>query len=108
VVDFAASHSLHEDPAQLEVVKSILAPHPYVVLVLLCRDPWEALRILNNRRGAPHLLYGFDLNERILLRKSNYALAKHAVYNQGKTVAKTSKELIEMLGLTKAQRRCGA
>jgi hypothetical protein len=101
-VDFGASHSLHEDAAQFEVVKCILAPHPQVVLVLPCRDPRESLRLLNERRGAPHLLYGFDLNERMLLHGSNYALAKHVVYNHGKTVAETSRELIDMLGLTTA------
>jgi len=38
----------------------------------------------------------------MLLHRSHYELAKHVLYNHGKTVAETSKELIE--SLRKAQR----
>jgi hypothetical protein len=102
VIDFGASHSLHEDATQLEVVRRILAPHPYVVLLLPCRDPMQSLQVLNERRGGPHLLYGFDLNKRMLLHRSNYQLAKQVLYNHGKTVAETSEELMAMLGLDRA------
>src|SRR5438046_2527685 len=39
VLDFGGSHSLHEDEAQLEAVRRLLAPYHYVVLVLPCADP---------------------------------------------------------------------
>jgi shikimate kinase len=99
VIDFGGSHSLHEDEGQLEEVKRMLAPHPYIVLVLPCKEPEESLRVLNERRGQAHMLYGFDLNELMLRHRSNYELAKYVIYNHGKTVAETSRELIEMLGL---------
>jgi hypothetical protein len=112
VVDFGGSHSLYEDEARLAAVKRILDPHPYVVLVLPCPDPQDSLRVLNERRGGPHLLYGFDLNERMLRHRSNYELAKQMIYNHGKTVEQTSRELIEMLGLGwvggQLRRRAGA
>jgi shikimate kinase len=100
VIDFGGSHSLHEDEGQLEEVKRIMAPHPYVVQVLPCNEPQESLRVLNERRGQPHMLYGFDLNERMLRHPSNYELAKYVIYNHGKTVEESSRELIETLGLS--------
>jgi shikimate kinase len=100
ILDFGGSHSLHEEDTQLEEVKGILYPYPHVVLVLPCADPVESLRVLNERRGQPHLLYGFDLNERMLRHRTNYELAKHRIYTHGKTVEETSRELIALLKLT--------
>jgi shikimate kinase len=108
VIDFGGSHSLHEEEAQLEAVRRIMAPHPHVVLVLPCADREEALRVLNERRGQPHLLYGFDLNALMLRHPSNYALAKWTIYNHGKTVEATSRELIEMLSGPRGKFRCSS
>lgn len=99
VIDFGGSHSLHEDPAQLAEVRRMMAPHPYVVLVLPCADLEMALRVLDDRRGQPHLLYGFDLNARMLRHPSSRQLAKHVIHNHGKAVEQTSRELIELLGM---------
>jgi len=99
VIDFGGSHSLHEDAAQLATVQALLQPYPHVVLVLPHPDPVEALRILDIRRGERHLLYGFDLNERMLRHPSNYTLAKHILYTAGKTVAESSQDTQHLLGL---------
>jgi len=93
VLDFGGSHSLHEDESQLEQVKSILSEYYNVVLVLPAPDIEESLRILNARRGEPHMSYGFDLNRLMLEHKSNYELAKHIIYTKDKSVKESSAEL---------------
>lgn len=99
IIDFGGRHSLFEDAQMLDSVRNMLNPYPHVVLVLPSPDLDESLRILDERRGMRHLLYGFDANALMLTHASNYALARYIHFNHGKSSEESSREIIEMLSM---------
>ncbi len=96
VIDFGGGHSVYEDDALFARVQKVLAPYPHVILLLPAPDMDESISILNERTGGI-VSNGFDFCEHFVRHHSNYDLAKHIVYTQGKSPAETCVEVLELV-----------
>jgi shikimate kinase len=96
VIDFGGGHSVYEDAALFARVQKALAPYPYVILILPSPDKEKSVKILNQRTGGV-VSEGFDFHEHFVTRHSNYDLAKHIVYTEGKTPEETCAEIVEFI-----------
>ena len=94
VFDFGGSHSVYEDDELFEQVRRVLAPYPFVILLLPSPDLEESIQILHARNS-----YASDdqrdVNEHFLRHHSNYDLAKRIVYTKGKEPEEVCEEIIE-------------
>ena len=94
VFDFGGSQSVYEDNELFEQVRGLLEPYPHVVLLMPTSDKDESIRILHARNT-----YVSDdqwaVNEHFIRHHSNYDLAKHIVYTEGKTPEDTSAEVLQ-------------
>jgi len=96
VIDFGGGHSVYEDDALFARVQKALAPYPYVILILPSPDKEKSVKILNERTGGV-VSEGFDFHEHFVTHHSNYDLAKHIVYTEGKTPEETCAEIVEII-----------
>jgi shikimate kinase len=96
VIDFGGGHSVYEDDALFARVQSVMAPYPYVILILPSPDKDKSVRILNERTGGV-VSEGFDFHQHFVNHHSNYDLAKHIVYTEGKTPEETCAEIVEII-----------
>lgn len=94
VIDFGAGHSVYEIDSHFKRAKAALKSYPNVVLLLPAADRAESLRLLNERAGKtePDPL---DINEHFIGHRSNYDLARHIVYTDGKAPEETRDEILE-------------
>ena len=99
VIDFGAGSSVYENRVDFARVQKALSPHT-VVLILPSPDPAESIRILHER--TRHLVgtfaQGFDWHQYFVRHPSNYQLATHTVYTQGKTPEETVGEILALIG----------
>ena len=96
VIDFGGGHSVYEDDTLFARVQKVMAPYPYVILILPSPDKDRSVKILNERTGGV-VSEGFDFHEHFVKHHSNYDLAKHIVYTEGKTPEETCAEIIEII-----------
>ncbi len=96
VIDFGGGHSVYEDDALFARVQKALAPYPHVILILPSPDKEKSVKILNERTGGV-VSEGFDFHEHFVTHHSNYDLAKHIVYTEGKTPEETCAEIVEII-----------
>jgi len=96
VIDFGGGHSVYEDDALFARVQKALAPYPYVILILPSPDKEKSVKILNERTGGV-VSEGFDFHEHFVTHHSNYDLAKHIIYTEGKTPEETCAEIVEII-----------
>jgi shikimate kinase len=96
VIDFGGGHSVYEDDTLFARVQEVMAPYPYVILILPSPDKDRSVKILNERTGGV-VSEGFDFHEHFVKHHSNYDLAKHIVYTEGKTPEETCAEIIEII-----------
>jgi len=96
VIDFGGGHSVYEDDALFARVQKALAPYPYVILILPSPDKEKSVKILNERTGGV-VSEGFDFHEHFVTHHSNYDLARHIVYTEGKTPEETCAEIVEII-----------
>jgi hypothetical protein len=96
VIDFGGGHSVYEDDALFARVQKALAPYPYVILILPSPDKEKSVKILNERTGGV-VSEGFDFHEHFVTHHSNYDLAKHIVYTEGRTPEETCAEIVEII-----------
>jgi len=93
VFDLGGSHSVYEDDSLFKQVSDLLAPYPYVVLLMPSPDLDESIAILN-----AHNTYGSndqrEVNEHLIRHHSNYDLAKHIVYTKDKAPEETCDEVL--------------
>lgn len=94
IFDFGGSQTVYEDDVLFEQVRGLLEPYPHIVLLMPTPDQDESIRILHARN-----IYvsddQFAVNELFVRHHSNYDLAKHIVYTEGKTPEETSDEILE-------------
>lgn len=94
VFDFGGSQSVYEDDGLFEQVRELLEPYPHVILLMPTPDKDKTIRILHARN-----FYASDeqreVNELFVYHHSNYDLAKHIVYTEGKTPEDTSAEVLQ-------------
>ncbi len=95
VIELGAAFSVYEDEGLLRQVRTALAPHPGVVLLLPSPDVEESYRVLRERYWQ---LLDIDFNEYYIKQHSNHDLATHTVYTAGKTPEQTRDEILDMLG----------
>jgi len=96
VIDFGGGHSVYEDDTLFARVQQVMAPYPHVILILPSPDQEKSIRILNARTGRM-VSEGFDFHEHFVKHHSNYDLAKHIVYTEGKTPVGTCAEIVEIV-----------
>jgi shikimate kinase len=96
VIDFGGGHSVYEDDTLFARVQQVMAPYPYVILILPSPDKEKSVKILNERTGGM-VSEGFDFHEHFVKHHSNYDLAKHIVYTEGKTPEETCAEIVEIV-----------
>lgn len=96
VMDFGAGHSVYEDDALFARVQRALAPYPNIFLLLPSPDLDESIAILNEREEFL-LETKPNINEHFVRHRSNFELAKHIVYNKGKTPEETCDEIIGLV-----------
>ena len=96
VIDFGGGHSVYEDDQLFARVQHVMAPYPYVFLILPSPDKERSIQILNERTGRI-VSNGFDFHEHFVKHHSNYDLAKHIVYTEGKTPEETCVEIAELI-----------
>jgi len=99
VIDFGAGHSVYEDDVLFERIQKILAPYPYVILLMPSSDADESISILNERSEFLRDMKP-NINEHFIRHHSNYDLAKYTVYTKGKTPQETCKEVLDILSIT--------
>lgn len=91
--DFGGSQTVYEDDKLFEQVRGLFEPYPFVVLLMPIPDQDESIKILHARNT-----YASDdqwaVNELFVRHHSNYDLAKHIVYTEGKTPEETSDEVL--------------
>lgn len=96
IFDFGGGHSVYEDEALFEQVRTLLSPYPNVVLVIPSPDRDESIRILNERNN-----FGSDsqreVNEHFIRHPSNYDLAKHIVYTRDKEPKEICEEILKQV-----------
>lgn len=92
VISLGAGHSVFDDPEQFDRAQQVLAPFPYVILLLPTPDIEESAQILRDRLAAkePDLHEGFlevitMINREFMQHPSNRRLATHLVYTHGRT-----------------------
>lgn len=96
VVDFGAGHSVYEDDRLFHRVQHVLSPYFNVVLLLPTPNLDESLPILNDRNG--YVPDGTpNINEHFIRHHSNYALAKHTVYANGRTPQEVCDEIADFV-----------
>jgi shikimate kinase len=90
VFDFGGSQTVYEN----EQVRGLLEPYSHVVLLMPTPDQDESIQILHARNT-----YASEdqwaVNEHFIRHHSNYDLAKHIVYTEGKTPEDTSAEVLQ-------------
>lgn len=96
IFDFGAGHSVYEDPGLFERVQEALAPFENIVLLLPCPDAKESIEILA-QRGEALSESVREINAHFVRHPSNDTLAKHVVYNHGKTEDEAAGEIIRLL-----------
>jgi shikimate kinase len=100
IFDFGAGHSVYREPEALERIERALAPFPNIFLTLPCPEREQSARILAERNRTNQWLYSFTAdhqynpNDHFLIHPSNYRLAKHIVYTQGKTPEQSRDEIL--------------
>ncbi|MEO8392371.1 MAG: shikimate kinase [Chloroflexota bacterium] len=101
VIGFGAGHSVYDDPAQFEQVRTALTPFPYVILLLPSADVTESTHILTERlRAEEPDMTDEDAketsaaNRTFIENPSNARLAKFTVYTKDKTPAETCAEIM--------------
>lgn len=106
VIAFGGGQSVYEDPDQFARVRSALRPFPYVVLLLPCRDPAEALEILTGRlrqdrspdgSGAAAAEQFREINRTFIEHPSNRRLATHTVLTAGRTPEQSGAEIAALV-----------
>lgn len=106
VLSFGGSNSVPDNPDDFERVQKVLAPYPYVVLLLPSADQQESQRVLMERFRAlvpdcapEDLKQVAALNRHFVEHPANGILAKYTVYSADKSAAETCGEIITMLNL---------
>ena len=106
VIAFGGGQSVYEDQAQFARVRAALRPFPYVVLLLPCRDPAEALKILTGRlrkdrspteAGAAAAEQFREINRTFIEHPSNARLATHTVLTADRTPEQSSGEIAALV-----------
>jgi len=94
IFDFGGSQSVYEDDNLFKQVQECLEPYRHIVLLMPSPDQDESIRILHSRNS-----YAGDdqraVNEHFIRHHSNYDLAKHIVYTEGKTPEETTAEVLQ-------------
>lgn len=94
VFDFGGSQTIYEDDELFEKVRLLLKPYPHVVLLMPTPDKDESIKILHARNAYVSEAQ-WAVNEHFIHHHSNYDLAKHIVYTEGKTPEDTSAEVLQ-------------
>ena len=103
VIDFGAGHSVYEDESLFLKVKSVLAPYPFVFLLLPSPDLEKSLDILNKRvSGVADITP--NPNRHFLAHPSNAELANFTIYTENKTVEQVAKEVSALVTAGIAER----
>jgi len=104
VLSFGAGHSVYDDPTHLEWAQKVLAPYPYVILLLPAADTGESLRLLTERFhqlvpdcAEEDLKQVVELNRYFVEHPANACLATHTVYTGGKSPVETCGDILELL-----------
>lgn len=101
IIDFGAGHSYFTDPAQFAAVEATLKPFSNVFLLLPSFDKSRSLEICNqrleSRKKTPLAETEIKANREFIEHESNYRLAKHNVYTDGKTPRQTAEEIQGLL-----------
>lgn len=98
VISFGAGHSVFEDDALFERVRTAMSPFPNVILLMPSPDLEESIRILRERDEDPPVTVP-DIVEHLVRHHSNWDLAKDVVYTRGKTPQDTCDEIRRGLGV---------
>lgn len=88
VIDLGGGHTVSENETRFARVQDALAPYQNVVLLLPFLDPEESVRVLKTRRRPDFLEY-------LVRSPCNYALAKHTIYTEGKSLEQVRDEVID-------------
>jgi len=94
IYDFGSSQSVYEDDELYKQVGDLLAPYPYVILLMPSPDMEESIRMLNTQKTYPSTEL-WPINEHFVRHHSNYDLAKHIVYTKDKTPDETCNEVLQ-------------
>ena len=94
VFDFGGSQTVYEDDELFEQVYKLFEPYPYIILLMPTPDEEESIKILH-ARNAYATEDQWAVNEHFVRHHSNYDLAKHTVYTEGKTSEDTSAEVLQ-------------
>jgi hypothetical protein len=84
---------VYEDNELFERVRGYFEPYPHVVLLLPSPDQEESITVLH-ARNTYATKEQWAVNELFVRHHSNYDLAKHIVYTEGKTPEETSDEVL--------------
>jgi len=99
VMDFGAGHSYYPDPAQLSAVEQIMAPFPFIFLLLPSEEKEVSLRVcvqrLKQRYGDKFHEPDHEACRLHIWHESNHRLAKQTIYSDGKTVEAVAQEILQ-------------
>lgn len=90
IVDFGAGHSVYDDKAIFDRVKSILGNFKNVVLLLPSEDLEKSLQILSERSTGD-----YSTNRKFITSPCNMELATIIIYENGRTPSQIAKDIID-------------
>lgn len=88
IIDFGGGQSVYEDDNLFMKVQKLLKPYKNIFLLLPTEDKEKSFNILQSRQNC-------DINRHFIEHKSNYELAKHIIYTEGKTPDMVADEIIK-------------
>jgi hypothetical protein len=104
VLSFGAGHSVYDDPAHFERVRTALAGYPYVILLLPSADVNESVHLLTERFralvpeiGEDDLKQVVELNRYFVEHPANARLATHTIYTGDQSPAETCSAILSLL-----------
>ncbi|MEO8606624.1 MAG: shikimate kinase [Chloroflexota bacterium] len=109
VLSFGAGNSVYDDPAHQERAERVLAPYPYIILLLPSTDVRESVHILTERFrklvpecGEDDLKQVIELNRHFTENPANARLATYIVYTGDKSPAESCDDILVLLNLGSA------
>ena len=94
IFDLGGSQTVYEDEKLFDQVQEALKPYPHIVLLMPTPDQDESIQLLHSRNRYA-TTDQWAVNEHLVQHHSNYDLAKHIVYTNGKTPEDTSAEVLQ-------------
>lgn len=92
ILDFGAGHSVYEDPAQFDEIRSLVKQFRNVIFLLPCEDKEKALALMEARRG-----HKLPLNKQFMESECNAKLATLTVFTAESLPEQSAEKILSFI-----------